>query len=73
MSKIEVPFSLDEKDEFRFTLVLESRSVESHSMMDSGDNKAKIIDRLRKAIIDDDMRLHHILDQAAKEWKEKHR
>ena len=72
MSKIEYPFTIDEEAEFRFALVLESRSVEAHSLMDNGDNKIKIKDVIRHPILGIDS-LQSELRSMIKDWKEKHK
>lgn len=72
MSKIEYPFHIDEEAEFRFALVLESRSVEAHSMMDSGNNKEVLKDTLRHPILGMEA-IQSDLRMMIKEWKEKHK
>lgn len=72
MSKVEYPFYIDENAEFRFALVLESRSVEAHSLMDSGDNKDKIKDVMRHPVLAIDS-LQSELRAMMREWKERHK
>ena len=71
MSKIESPFHIDEEAEFRFTLSLQSNSVNAHSMLDSGDTKERI-----KYILDSitkDPRFRRTLEMQMLDWKEKHK
>lgn len=72
MSKIEAPFNIDEDDIFRFSLIIESRSVEAHSLMDSGDNKINLKDMLN-SIVKDNIRRDDIISDMIREWKEKHK
>ena len=73
MSKVESNFHADSEAEFRFRLVLESASVEAHSLMDSGDNKKLLQHELNE--------LAHRLLQSGyadiskmiREWKDKHK
>lgn len=77
MSKIESPFHIEGNPDFRFALVLESRSVEAHSLMDSGDaidreNLKNLIDH----VVDkkrDPVDLLSILKDRVIEWKETHK
>lgn len=50
MSKVESPFHIGGDTSFRFVLTLESRSVEAHSLMDSGDFK-EIVNNILNSII----------------------
>lgn len=71
MSKIAIPFHIEGHPEFRFSLTLESNSVEAHSLLDSGDNKERI-----KSILDSARRydrLSDLLEELVKKWKEEKR
>lgn len=73
MSKIESPFHIDNKAEFRFALILESRSVEAHSLMDSKDNKEILLQELNHlahTLINSDYVKFNIM---INQWKEEHK
>jgi len=71
MSKIEAPFHIDEEAEFRFTLSLQSSSVNAHSLMDSDDNK-KELNRILNDLAKDTV-LRTKIKMMIPVWKEKHR
>lgn len=75
MSKIEIPFHIDKEAEFRFALVLESRSLNAHSLMDSGDEieKAGLKHIVFTLVNTDDDRLRQSLVRKITKWKEKHK
>jgi len=71
MSKIEYSFNIDEEDKFRFTLVIESRSVEAHSLMDSNNNKDKLkllIEGLANSLVSTGA-----IQRMINDWKDKHK
>lgn len=68
--KIESPFSID-NDEFRFSLVFESRSLEAHSLMSSANNKEELEDVLK--FLQNTTNLIELLIKQRKIWKEKHK
>jgi len=70
MSKIEAPFHIHNNPDFRFAIVLESRSVESHSLMDSDNNKKNIHNLLDNLVIED---LVDYINMAITKWKEEHK
>lgn len=72
MSKIEYPFHIDEEAEFRFALVLESRSVEAHSMMDSDGNKDSLKISL-EWILEESEGMKESMKDMIRTWKEKHK
>lgn len=74
MSKIEIPFHVDKEAEFRFALVLESRSVNAHSLMDSDDNK-KILKEGLSLLYNDRNNDFFIkeIENRIQQWKEKHK
>lgn len=71
MSKIEVPFNMPGEPDFRFTLSLQSSSVEAHSLMDSGATKEDMTKILRSQV--NDPRFMTTLEMHLINWKEKHR
>lgn len=75
MSKISIPFHIDGHPEFRFSLALESNSVEAHSLMDSGDatDKENLTGLLRGGLDDDNLFLMGYLEEKVKKWKESHK
>lgn len=72
MSEVSHQFNIDEEAEFRFEIIIRSRSVNAHSMMDSGNNKEKISDILRHPILGMDA-IQSELRSQMREWKEKHK
>lgn len=72
MSEVSKQFNIDEEDEFRFELVLKSRSVNAHSLMDNNDNKEKLKDILRHPILGMGS-IQSELRAMMREWKEKHK
>lgn len=71
MSKIQVPFHVPGYPEFRFSLTLESNSVESHSLMDSGDFKGHVEAIMRSQ--SKDPRFITTFERFVAEWKENHK
>lgn len=69
--KIISPFTVDEKAEFKFSLVLESTSLNANSLMDSDGNNNELKARLDR--LANNSGLKEYLKDAIKTWKEKHK
>ena len=71
MSKIEIPFHIKGNPEFRFSLVLESNSVNAHSLMDSSTLRPDM-ERIMDSMVRDP-RFMTTLERHLINWKEKHK
>ena len=69
MSNIQSPFSVDDRGEFRFTLVLEANSLEANSLMfDNREELRSYIDRLTNS-----SGLKEDLNSKIQVWKDKNK
>lgn len=71
MSYVIIPFNIPDNPDFRFELKLESKSVESHSLLDSGETKEDMKKIMESQVRDS--RFMTTLERHCVRWKESKR